>query len=187
MTVARMAAARRSGRAGEAVTLQLGAATVASAGCSVHTANAAGVSVAAFYPADSVLTPAAAELQRLAARFAEDGTLAAGRLHGTFLLVAHDATRARAAVANDRFAVCPLYATTDGTTLRFASDLAALVAGGTARPTVDAQAIYDYVFFHCIPAPRTIYQGVRKLGPATCLRWQDGMLDSTPYWQPGFA
>ena len=53
---------------------------------------------------------------------------------------------------------------------------------------IDPQALFDYVYFHMIPAPRTIYRGVQRLAPCNAIA--DSMatavvLEST--WQPQFA
>ena len=183
----RMATARRVARTRDVQLLQHGAIAVASAACQVEVASAGSVSVLLFRPAWQAARAGQTELEALARGFAADGALDATRLDGPFVLLAHDSAARRAALANDRFGICPVHVRDDRGTLNFATDLSALVAAGDTPPALDAQAIYDYVFFHCIPAPRTIYRGVSKLGPATCLNWQDGSFSSATYWHPEFA
>ncbi|MEQ8230562.1 MAG: asparagine synthase C-terminal domain-containing protein [Gammaproteobacteria bacterium] len=165
---------------------ELGAAALASSGCAVYTAEAGVAQLAVFCP-HGAAAPADDVLQRLAAGFASSGMLDASALHGPFVACGYDSQRTSWAVANDRFGICQVYVAADGGSLRFATDLDALVAGLPARPVLDDQAIYDYVFFHCIPAPRTIYRDIVKLGPAHCLSWSGGNPETGVYWQPQFA
>ncbi|MFZ4288412.1 asparagine synthetase B family protein, partial [Variovorax sp. HJSM1_2] len=51
---------------------------------------------------------------------------------------------------------------------------------------VDPQAIFDYLYFHCIPSPRTIFKGVFRLPPGHYALWKNGKLTVAPYWQPVF-
>ena len=51
---------------------------------------------------------------------------------------------------------------------------------------IDPQAIFDYLYFHCIPSPRTIYKGIFRLPPAHCLRMVDGQPKVWRYWTPTF-
>ncbi len=55
-----------------------------------------------------------------------------------------------------------------------------------AQPGVDGglhpQALYDYLYFHVVPGPETIYSGVRRLQPGECLHWQAGQARIEPYW-----
>ena len=88
-------------------------------------------------------------------------------------------------LAVDRFAVHSLCYAVHGGRLHFATraDELARHLGLTA---LDPQAIYDYLFHHCIPSPRTIYVGVHRLPPAHYAQFRDGQLTVAPYWQPHF-
>ncbi len=52
---------------------------------------------------------------------------------------------------------------------------------------IDPQAIFDYLYFHCIPSPRTIYKGVYRLPPGHCAQFKNGQLTVKRFWQPDFA
>jgi asparagine synthase (glutamine-hydrolysing) len=56
-----------------------------------------------------------------------------------------------------------------------------------ARADVDPQAIFDYLYFHVIPSPRTVFQGVHRLPPGTALVRERPQLTVRPYWTPRFA
>jgi asparagine synthase (glutamine-hydrolysing) len=56
--------------------------------------------------------------------------------------------------------------------------------GGDAA--LDLQAIYDYLYFHVIPAPRTIFAGVSRVPAAQLARIRNGQLSWQTYWQPDF-
>jgi asparagine synthase (glutamine-hydrolysing) len=49
--------------------------------------------------------------------------------------------------------------------LVFGSSVQSVAAHPAVGRNIDPQAIYDYLYFHTIPAPRSLYQGVRKLLP----------------------
>lgn len=51
---------------------------------------------------------------------------------------------------------------------------------------LDPQAIFDYLYFHCIPSPRTIYKGVYRLPPGHYALFEKGKLTVAPYWQATF-
>jgi asparagine synthase (glutamine-hydrolysing) len=55
-----------------------------------------------------------------------------------------------------------------------------------AQAEIDTQSVYDYLYFHAIPSPRTIFRGINRLAPGHCLRFVDGRLDVAPFWQPEF-
>ncbi|MCM8595616.1 asparagine synthetase B [Accumulibacter sp.] len=85
------------------------------------------------------------------------------RLHGSYALAIVDARRACAYLAVDRFAIETLCYRSDGRTLSF-SDRADCVDGRSGE--FDRQAIFDYLYFHMIPAPRTVFREVRRLPAA---------------------
>lgn len=91
------------------------------------------------------------------------GADAASRIRGAYALVIADAGSKSVFLAVDRFAINTLCYNIDGQTLSF-SDRADCVAGRGSD--LDPQAIFDYLFFHMIPAPRTVFRKVRRLPAA---------------------
>ncbi|MBI5256403.1 MAG: asparagine synthase [Burkholderiales bacterium] len=88
-------------------------------------------------------------------------------------------------LAVDRFAEHTLcYRVHDGQ-LQFAEQANAWADAG-AGAELDLQALYDYLWFHCIPSPRTVWKGVFRLPPGHCALFRDGQLSVTPYWRPRF-
>ncbi len=82
----------------------------------------------------------------------------------------------------------PLYLAETPGRLRFASTVRALLDAGDVDTELDRHALHHYMSFHSVvPAPRTIYRGVRKLPPATVRVIQpDGAHADTLYWTPLF-
>jgi len=114
-----------------------------------------------------------------------DGELFA-HLEGSFALAILDPRRERALLAIDRMATQSLsYATIAGR-LVFASSLDAINQFPGGRGEIDPQAIYDYVYFHMVPAPRTIYVDRHRLLPGTFLLWPNGEARATRYWEMRF-
>ena len=87
-------------------------------------------------------------------------------------------------LAVDRFAVQPLCYRIEGGTLRAAARADELAGGDDA---VDPQALFDYLYFHVIPSPRTVFRGVQRLPAGHCGVFSDGSMAVTPYWVPRFA
>lgn len=88
----------------------------------------------------------------------------------------------RTFLAVDRFGRQTLCYRLDSSGLRFA-ERADELADGT---DIDPQAIFDYLYFHVIPSPRTIYKGVYRLPPGHSALFENGELTVAPYWQPAF-
>ena len=110
------------------------------------------------------------------------------RFHGMFAFALGERDTGRTLLARDRLGIKPLYLTESAGTLRFASTLPALVAGGGVDTAIDPVALHHYLSFHAVvPAPHTIVSGVRKLPPATTLAIEpDGRRVERRYWQPMF-
>ena len=86
--------------------------------------------------------------------------------------------------AVDRFAVHPLCYRVDGSALRVAERADALAGIG---PTMEPQALFDYLYFHVVPAPRTIFHGVTRLTAGHCIVAGHGPVAVTRWWQPVFV
>jgi asparagine synthase (glutamine-hydrolysing) len=123
----------------------------------------------------------AAPWQRALADGATAAQTVAAAARGEFAVGVRDAT-GRAFLAVDRFAVRTLcYVVRDGA-LYFAERADQLARGAD----LDPQALFDYLYFHAIPSPRTVWRGVHRLPPGHCAWFEDGRLTVAPYWTPRF-
>ena len=110
------------------------------------------------------------------------GADAAAAVTGDFAIGLRD-ERGRAFLAVDRFATRTLCYRVDGGQLRFAERADALA---DSTGDLDPQSIFDYLFFHVIPSPRTVFRGVHRLPPGHCAVFEDGQLTLHRYWTPAF-
>lgn len=119
----------------------------------------------------------------IARGYARKGTDILKALSGTFAIAILDRESGEAVLAIDRIGIQPLCYGVVGGALVFASTLDAitLFPGGTAG--VDRQAIYDYVYFHMVPGPRTVHAGRHRLPAGSYLVWRNGTLETRPYWE----
>lgn len=122
--------------------------------------------------------PAAAWRAALAAHPAE----ALARVGGMWA-VARTAPDGQVVLAVDRFARHSLCWRVQGGRLRHAPRADTLA---DAQTPVAAQAVYDYLFFHAIPAPATVYAGIHRLPAGHLLSFKDGRAEVAPYWVPRF-
>ena len=106
------------------------------------------------------------------------------RAHGAWSVVLVDLARRQAMIGVDRFAIRPLC-------FRFADGVLCFASRADEVPrateAIDPQAIYDYVYHHFIPAPRTIFGHVSRLDAAHCLIATSQAFKVERYWQPDFA
>lgn len=112
------------------------------------------------------------------------GDDAADALDGGFTVALVDIARRRALLFVDRFSIETLCHGVHDGTLRF-SDAACDVPG--SRRELDPQAIYDYLYFHVIPSPQTVYRDVRRLPPAHRLIASAAGIEVSPYWKARFV
>lgn len=86
-------------------------------------------------------------------------------------------------LAVDKFAVHSLcYRLKDGQ-LQVAEQADEL-AGNDAD--LDPQALYDYLYFHMIPGPRTVFKAVFRLPAGHYALFENGKLTVAPWWKPHF-
>lgn len=89
------------------------------------------------------------------------------RLNGMFALAVWDAEERSLHLIRDRLGKKPLYYGLNGRTLYFGSELKALRHVPGFRSEVDRDALCLYMRHNYVPAPFSIYRGVRKLPAGT--------------------
>ena len=183
----RMASARRTARGSAVVATDIGPAHLLHAQAGLTRAAAGTASALLWRPAAEENADDAQALTACVGRYAEVGEVLPANLAGAFVMALIDAPNGRAALVTDRYATCQLYFRASAEQLSFATDADVVAADPAYRRALDPQALYDYMFFHCIPSPRTIYREIHKVPPASVLRWEHGALRTTTWWLPSFA
>ena len=106
------------------------------------------------------------------------------RFAGMFAFALWDAPKRRLWLVRDRLGKKPLYYSETRGTLRFASELKAIVVDDAVPRDVDPDAMRLYLQYGYVPSPRTIYSSVRKLPPAHYLICENGAVSVRRYWDP---
>jgi asparagine synthase (glutamine-hydrolysing) len=103
-------------------------------------------------------------------------------LRGMFAFGVFDRRDGSVLLARDRLGKKPLYYSTEGSELVFASEIKAILAVRPALERLDPDAIDRYLTLHYVPGPGTIYRGIKKLPAGCTLRWQNGQATIDRYW-----
>ncbi len=106
------------------------------------------------------------------------------RLRGMFAFALWDGRRARLLLARDRFGKKPLFLHEADGVFLFASEIKAILAFPGVKASPDETAVWDYLAYRYVPAPATLYQGIRKLMPGCVAVWEDGRITERRYWTP---
>ena len=102
---------------------------------------------------------------------------------GMFAFALWDRTERTLHLVRDRLGIKPLYYGEAGRAFVFGSELRALRRHPDFDPTIDRDAVAAYLRHNYVPAPLSIYRGVRKLEPGRILRIGPGRERSeTVYW-----
>jgi asparagine synthase (glutamine-hydrolysing) len=91
------------------------------------------------------------------------------RLRGMFAFAILDERRGRLLLARDRFGIKPLFYAVGEGFVAFASEINALRCLPGVDLAPDQQAIADYASLLFVPAPSTLFTGIRVLEPGTVL------------------
>ncbi|MEO8536354.1 MAG: asparagine synthase (glutamine-hydrolyzing) [Betaproteobacteria bacterium] len=109
------------------------------------------------------------------------------RLRGMFAFALWDAGEATLFAARDHLGVKPFHYAWDGATFVFGSEIKALIEHPAVSRELDLTALRLYLECQFIPAPHSIFSGIRKLPPGHELRLRDGRLDVRRFWRPDYS
>ena len=109
-------------------------------------------------------------------------------IDGMFAIVIYDKRIRQIKLYRDRYGIKPLYYLYKEDMFAFSSELKGFVAacGRTDEFKVDKTAIYDYLAYQYIPEPKSMYQHVYKLEPATCINYdlnKKRIVNKKKYWK----
>lgn len=114
--------------------------------------------------------------------YALEGAAMTRRLRGMFAFGIWDAEKRKLLLARDPYGIKPLYLADDGRTVRFASQVKALLAGGGVDREPEPAGIVGFHLWGSVPEPFTLYRGISAV-PAGCIQWIDsaGVHPPEPY------
>ncbi|MES2366236.1 MAG: asparagine synthase-related protein [Pseudomonadota bacterium] len=104
------------------------------------------------------------------------------QIHGSFALAICEPASNTLLLAVDRAGAQALCYASTGNGVAFASRADALTVHPEVNGALDQQAIFDFLYFHLVPAPTSIFRGVKKLLPAQFVEWRNGQLNTGFYW-----
>jgi asparagine synthase (glutamine-hydrolysing) len=114
--------------------------------------------------------------------YEDHGLQSIDQFNGMFTFAVWDNRQKRLWVGRDRIGIKPLVYFWNGDHFVFASELKALLADPNIPKEIDYEALYLYLTFNYIPAPYTIFKGIKKLEPGHYLVIENGNLVITKYW-----
>ncbi|HJL18854.1 MAG TPA: asparagine synthase (glutamine-hydrolyzing) [Sandaracinaceae bacterium LLY-WYZ-13_1] len=117
--------------------------------------------------------------------YARWGDKVVARLRGMFAFAAWDPRDETVLLARDAMGIKPLYLTTAGDSLLFASELRALLASDAVDRRLDPRGLMRFLWHGFVPGPGTLIEGVSLLAAGTTLRvGLDGRRrEPRRYWQ----
>lgn len=92
------------------------------------------------------------------------------KLNGMFAFAIIDKREQAMYIVRDRIGVKPLYVHDDGRQLTFASEIKSILKAGMPKPAMDKEALHHYLSFNYVPAPYTMYQGIKHLMPGHAMK-----------------
>ena len=105
------------------------------------------------------------------------------RLSGQFAFALWDQKRARLLAARDRAGEKPLYYHEGSEDIVFASEIKSLLSRADVPRKLDVEALDLFLTYEFILAPRTIFEGVKKLPPAHAMSVEGGKVTTWAYWR----
>jgi asparagine synthase (glutamine-hydrolysing) len=108
------------------------------------------------------------------------------RFRGMFAFALRDVTNDRLFLARDRFGKKPIFYASYNGRFVFGSEMKAILTDRGFVRRIDEEALASYFMFSYIPAPLTIFEGIRKLQPGHVLTVSGGRVTERQYWDLSF-
>jgi len=108
-------------------------------------------------------------------------------LRGMFAFSIWDKKEQSLFIARDRVGIKPLFYAEHEGVFYFSSELKAIIANNEFPRNIDEKAVASYFTLSYIPAPLTIYSGIKKLLPGHTITWKQGEWKISKYWDLHFS
>jgi len=107
-------------------------------------------------------------------------------ISGQFTICILDPENERLVLAVDKIGLQHCFYAKSKNGIVFASRADAVVAHPSIKKEINTQSIYNYIYFHTIPSPDSIYTDVRKIINGEYLLFEKNKIITRKYWKPKF-
>jgi asparagine synthase (glutamine-hydrolysing) len=114
--------------------------------------------------------------------YEDHGERCVEHLRGMFAFAIWDQKKRRLLLARDRLGIKPLYYRHDGTRVIFGSEIKAILQAPNVPREIDPEALQDYLTYLWVPAPKSMFRGIRKLPPGYTAVLDEHGLREREYW-----
>jgi asparagine synthase (glutamine-hydrolysing) len=104
------------------------------------------------------------------------------QLNGMFGLAIWDVRQRRLVLARDRAGIKLVYYRFDRGRLFFGSEIRPVLAGTGGAAELDPSVLQLFLKYRYAPSPFTLFAGVRKLAPGSCMIVENGQVKVSRYW-----
>ena len=108
-------------------------------------------------------------------------------LRGMFAFAIWDSRLRRLFMARDRLGIKPLYFVQTEGELIFGSEIKAILQHPSVRSDLDVEALANFLSLRYVPAPQTMFKGIRSLPPGCSLACDHRGVKISRYWDLCFA
>ena len=108
------------------------------------------------------------------------------RLNGMFAFAVWDDLEKELTLVRDRAGIKPLYYAKAGSSFVFASEIKAILATGLVKAELDHEGLDQFLTFLWTPDPQTTFKDIFKLPPGHYLKWKDGEVNISQWWDLSF-
>jgi len=118
--------------------------------------------------------------------YEELGIGAFRNLNGSFLIAIYNLRSKELLLVSDRFSSRPLFYYAAGRYLFFGSQLKAILQSHRVPRNLDSLAVIEFFTFRTVLGTKTYYQDVKVMLPATILKFQNGNITISQYWERNY-
>ena len=143
------------------------------------------IELAAELRRQGVVLRTASDTEVILRLYEREGISFLAKLNGMFSIAIDDLRQDAMYLVRDRIGVKPLYVADDGQRAIFGSEIKAMLPWldrGTGFDAIDLEAIHHYLTFNYIPAPWTIWRGVRHVMPGTWMKFTREGVQTQRWW-----
>ena len=108
------------------------------------------------------------------------------KLRGMFAFALYDIKNKTLFIARDNFGIKPLYYYENNNTFMFASEIKSFMVHPDFNKELNKDLIKPYLSFSFTPTKETLFKGVYRVDPGTCMTIKEGKVKTTRYYHLEF-